>query len=67
MPSSLVFISEGFPYALFDPADPDLGPEGPLRVDGWSHWLRNHPDRNFASVAPFNRVMPEHPDFLSIP
>ena len=48
MPSSLVFISEGFPYALFDPSDPDLAYQGPLRVDGWSHWLINHPDRKFA-------------------
>ena len=48
MPSSLLFISEGFPYPLFDPADPDLAYQGPLRVDGWSCWLKNHPDQNFA-------------------
>ena len=48
MPSSLVFVSEGFPYALYDPADPPLAYETPLRVDGWSFWLRSHPDRNFA-------------------
>ena len=50
MPSSLIFISEGFPYALSDPADPDLAYQGPLRVDGWSCWLRNHPDQNFAKA-----------------
>ena len=48
MPSSLVFISEGFPYALYDPADPPLAYQTPLRVDGWSFWLRSHPDRIFA-------------------
>ena len=48
MPSSLIFISEGFPYPLFDPADPDLAYQGPLRVDGWSCWLNNHPDQIFA-------------------
>ena len=47
MPSSLLFISEGFPYALFDPSDPVLPYQGPLKIDGWSHWLDSHPDQNF--------------------
>ena len=48
MPSSLVYVSEGFPYALYDPADPPLAYHTPLRAEGWSFWLRSHPDRNFA-------------------
>ena len=48
VPSSLLFISEGFLCALFDPSDPDLAYKGPLRVDGWDYWLRNHPDQIFA-------------------
>lgn len=47
MPSSLYFISEGFPYALFDPSDPPLPHQIPLRVEGWSHWLKDHSDRKF--------------------
>ena len=50
MPSSLVYIAEGFPYTLFDPADPDLPFQGPLRVDGWNKWLKDHPDRVFAKT-----------------
>ena len=52
MPSSLVFISEGFPYALYDAADPHLTYQTPLRIDGWRYWLRSHPDQNFTkSIA----------------
>ena len=40
-------MSEGFPCALFDPSDPPLSYQTPLHSDGWSHWLKNHPDRNF--------------------
>ena len=47
MPFSLLFVSEGFPYALFDPSDPVLPYQGPLNVDSWSRWLQNHPDQNF--------------------
>ena len=47
MPSSLVFVSEGFPYALYDPADPPLAYQTPLRQEGWSFWMRSHPDRIF--------------------
>ena len=50
MSSSLIFISEDFLYALFDPTDPNLGLKGPLRVDSWSYWLRNYPDQNFAKL-----------------
>ena len=46
----LVFISEGFLYALFDLIDPDLGLEGLLRIDGWNYWLRNYSDQNFAKL-----------------
>ena len=57
MPSSLIFISEGFPYDLFDASDPDLPYQGPLKVDGWSHWLRDHPDQKFAkSISAILRV-----------
>ncbi len=50
MPNSLLYVSEGFPYALFDPADPDLPYKGPLRVDGWCFWMKNHPDLTFAKT-----------------
>lgn len=50
MPWSLQCISEGFPYALYDPLDPDLPYQGPLIVDGWSKWLNDHPDLIFAKT-----------------
>ena len=50
MPASLIYVAEGFPYPLYDPADPDLPYEGPLRVGGWSYWLRTHPDLIFVNT-----------------
>ena len=50
MPSSLLYVSEGFSYALFDLLDPDLPYEGPLRVDGWCFWMKTHPDLTFAKT-----------------
>ena len=45
---SLLFISEDFLYAVFNSLDLDLVYKGPLKIDGWSHWLRNYPNRKFA-------------------
>lgn len=50
MPTSLLHIAEGFPYALYDPSDPDLVSQGPLRAEGWDRWLKNHPDLTFAKT-----------------
>ena len=48
MSSSLLYVTEGFRYALYDPSDPDLAYQGPLRGDGWTYWLEDHPDLTFA-------------------
>lgn len=50
MPSSLLFVSEGFPYPPVDPSDPDLPRQGPLLVEGWESWLKNHPDVTYAKT-----------------
>ena len=50
MPSSLLYVTEGFPYALYDPSDPDLAYQGPLRGDGWTYWLKDHPDLTFVKT-----------------
>lgn len=46
VPSSLVHVAEGFPYPLFNPANDDLY-QGPLRVERWEWWMRQHPDITF--------------------
>lgn len=43
-------VAEGFPYPLYDAADPDLSQRGPLLIEGWSWWLRNHPDITYVAA-----------------
>ena len=30
--------------------DPDLPYQGPLKVEGWEHWMKNYPDHHFAKA-----------------
>ena len=32
--------------------DPDLPYQGPLKVEGWEWWLKEHPDHYFANTLP---------------
>ena len=32
--------------------DPDLPYQGPLKVEGWEVWLKDHPDHHFAKALP---------------
>lgn len=43
-------VTEGFPYPLYDATDPDLLQRGPLLIEGWSWWLRNHPDITYVAA-----------------
>lgn len=43
-------MSEGFPYTPFEASDPDLPQQGPLKVEGWEHWLNNHPDTTYTKT-----------------
>ena len=48
---SLMFISEGFPYMLYDLSDPDLLQPSPLLLDAWELWLQGHPDVTFVNAV----------------
>jgi len=50
MPSSLVYVSEGFPYDLSPSDEPDLPSGGPLLFEGWQKCLNDHPDRYFVAA-----------------
>jgi len=50
MPTSLIFVSEGFPYDLSPSDEPDLQSIGPLLIEGWCKCLYEHPDRHFVSA-----------------
>lgn len=50
MPSSLIFVSEGFPYDLSSADEPDLRAIGPLRIEGWFSCLKDYPDRFFVAT-----------------
>lgn len=50
MLSSLIFVSEGFPYDLAPSDEPDLPLSGPLLAEGWCKCLAEHPDRYFVSA-----------------
>ena len=41
-PSSLIFVFEGFSYTLFEAFDSDLPQQGPLKIERWKAWLKNH-------------------------
>ena len=43
-PSSLTFVFEGFSYTLFEAFDSDLPQQGPLKIERWEAWLKNHSD-----------------------
>lgn len=52
MPASLCCVTEGLPYQPYDPTDPDLPYQGPLKVEGWELWLKDYPDHHFAKALP---------------
>ena len=41
-PSSLIFVFERFPYTLFEAFDSNLSQQGPLKIERWKTWLKNH-------------------------
>ena len=41
-PSSLIFVFEGFFYTLFEAFDSNLSQQGPLKIERWKAWLKNH-------------------------
>ena len=50
IPSSLLYITEGFPYTLVDTTDPPLEHSGPLVAKEWEESLSSHPDRIYAKT-----------------
>jgi hypothetical protein len=50
MHSSLIFVSEGFPYDLAPSDEPDLPSSGSLLVERWCKCLEKHSDRYFVSA-----------------
>ena len=45
-------MTEGLPYQPYDDTDPDLPYQGPLKVEGWELWLKDHPDHHFTKALP---------------
>ena len=41
-PSSLIFVFERFSYTSFEAFDPNLPQQGPLKIERWKTWLKNH-------------------------
>ena len=40
--SSLIFVFERFSYTLFETFDSNLSQQGPLKIERWKTWLKNH-------------------------
>ena len=40
--SSLIFVFERFSYTSFEAFDSNLSQQGPLKIERWKAWLKNH-------------------------
>ena len=48
--SSLIFVFERFPYTSFEAFDPNLSQQGPLKIERWKAWLKNHSDTTYVKT-----------------